>query len=310
MSDFAARMRTYSMKGTMKPYFETKRGRAFNESIEDFLVSEQAKKIEGKVDLIFTSPPYPLVVPKKYGNFQGQEYLDWISGLAPKFAQLLSDEGSLVVEIGNSWDKGQPTMSTLPLETLMAISKSADLYICQQMVWHNPGKLPGPATWVNVKRERITDSFTHIWWFSKTPRPKANNRNVLLPYTDSMKKLIKSQKYNHGERPSGHKISETGFLGDNGGSIPRSAIIMSNTGFDSDYKNWCKKKKVPEHPARMPIGLADFFIKFLTDKNDLVLDPFGGSCTTGKSAETLKRKWICIEQNKDYLIGAKGRFQS
>jgi site-specific DNA-methyltransferase (cytosine-N4-specific) len=58
----------------------------------------------------------------------------------------------------------------------------------------------------------------------------------------------------------------------------------------------------------MPIALADFFIKFLTDPKDLVLDPFGGSCTTGKSAELLKRKWVCIEQNKEYLIGARGRF--
>jgi site-specific DNA-methyltransferase (cytosine-N4-specific) len=60
----------------------------------------------------------------------------------------------------------------------------------------------------------------------------------------------------------------------------------------------------------MPIDLANFFINFLTDKSDLVLDPFGGSCTTGKSAEELKRKWICVEQSKEYLIGAKGRFKS
>jgi site-specific DNA-methyltransferase (cytosine-N4-specific) len=58
----------------------------------------------------------------------------------------------------------------------------------------------------------------------------------------------------------------------------------------------------------MPIALADFFINFLTDPKDIVLDPFGGSCTTGKSAELLKRKWICIEQNKEYLVGARGRF--
>jgi site-specific DNA-methyltransferase (cytosine-N4-specific) len=58
----------------------------------------------------------------------------------------------------------------------------------------------------------------------------------------------------------------------------------------------------------MPIGLADFFIKFLTTPRDLVFDPFGGSCTTGKSAEVLKRNWVCTEQNADYLLGAKGRF--
>lgn len=293
----------------MKPYFSTKLGHAFNSPIEKFLDSEESAKLRGKVDLILTSPPYPLIVPKKYGNLQGEEYLNWISNLIPALVELLSENGSLVVEIGNAWNKGKPTMSTLPLETLMAIAKSGNLEICQQMVWHNPGKLPGPATWVNVKRERITDSFTHLWWYSKSDRPKANNKNVLLPYTDAMKRLIQNKKYNHGTRPSGHKISEKGFLGDKGGSIPKSTLIMANTGFDSEYKKWCKAKNVPEHPARMPITLADFFIKFLTDKNDLVLDPFGGSCTTGRSAESLKRKWICVEQNREYLIGAKGRFQ-
>ena len=200
-------------------------------------------------------------------------------------------------------------MSTLPLESLMAIQSKSDLNICQQFVWHNPGKLPGPATWVNIKRERITDSFTHIWWFSPTTRPKSNNRNVLQPYKPAMEKLISGRSYNYGSRPSGHTISETGFAQDNGGSIPPSTLIFSNTGFDTDYRAWCKAREIPQHPARMPISLADFFIKFLTEKNDLVLDPFGGSCTTGKSAENLDRRWICVEPDSIYLEGAKGRFQ-
>jgi site-specific DNA-methyltransferase (cytosine-N4-specific) len=294
----------------MTAFIKTKRGEAYNSSIEDFLRSKKALSLKGKVNLIFTSPPYPLVVPKKYGNKQGEEYLNWISDISRGLSDLLAEDGSLVVEIGNAWNKGQPTMSTLPIETLISISKSSNLKICQQFVWHNPGKLPGPATWVNVKRERITDSYTHIWWYSKIDHPKADNRKVLTPYTDAMKNLIKNKKYNHGTRPSGHKISEKGFLNDNGGSIPRSTLIYANTGFDSDYRDWCKKKGVPQHPARMPIDLANFFINFLTEKSDLVLDPFGGSCTTGKSAEDLKRKWICVEQNKEYLIGAKGRFKS
>jgi len=293
----------------MPPFIKTDKGEAYNASIEKFLTSKKGKSLIGKVNLIFTSPPYPLVVPKKYGNKQGDEYLEWIAKITKDLSKLLTKNGSLVVEIGNAWNKGTPTMSTLPIETLIAVSKSADLKICQQLIWHNPGKLPGPATWVNVKRERITDSFTHIWWYSKSEHPKANNRNVLTPYKEAMKNLIKNKKYNHGNRPSGHKISKTGFLSDNGGSIARSTLIYANTGFDTNYREWCKQKKVPQHPARMPIELAEFFIKFLTDKNDLVLDPFGGSCTTGKAAEKLGRDWICVEQNKEYLIGARGRFR-
>lgn len=288
--------------------FSTRLGKAYNQSIEEFIQSAESTRLKSKTDLIFTSPPFPLVSPKKYGNLVGEEYLEWIADLTPNLVNLLKPNGSLVVEIGNAWNKGEPTMSTLPLRTLMAIAEFGNLNICQQMIWHNPGKLPGPATWVNVNRERVTDSFTHVWWFSKSQHPKADNRKVLTPYTPAMKKLIKNRKYNHGDRPSGHKISEKGFLTNNGGSIPRSTLIYANTGFDTEYRNWCKVKNVPQHPARMPIALAEFFINFLTDKGDLVFDPFGGSCTTGKAAENLGRKWICVEKDKNYLIGAKGRF--
>jgi site-specific DNA-methyltransferase (cytosine-N4-specific) len=292
----------------MKKSFTTDYGTAYNSSIEDFLDSKEGKSLQGKVQLIFTSPPFPLVVPKKYGNKIGEDYLNWMAELSPKLTKLLKPNGSMVIEIGNAWDKGSPTMSTLPLKTLMAVADSADLRICQQMVWHNTAKLPGPATWVNIKRERITDSFTHIWWYSPSEHPKASNTRVLQPYKDGMVKLLKNKKYNSGTRASGHNISETGFLTKNKGAIPSSAILMANTSVDSNYSAWCKKKGIDLHPARMPIGLADFFIKFLTTPGDLVLDPFGGSCTTGKSAETLKRNWVCTEQNPEYLLGAKGRF--
>jgi DNA modification methylase len=292
----------------MKKFITTDLGAAYNATIEDFLESKQGLDLQGKVQLVFTSPPFPLVVPKKYGNLIGEEYLAWMTKISSGLKSLLKPNGSIVIEIGNSWDKGSPTMSLLPLKTLMSIAENCDLKVCQQFVWHNTAKLPGPATWVNVKRERVTDSYTHIWWYSINEHPKASNRRVLQPYKDGMKKLLNTKKYNAGERASGHKISETGFLKKNQGAIPSSAILMANTSVDKEYSKWCKDQNIVMHPARMPIGLADFFIKFLTTPGDLVLDPFGGSCTTGKSAESLKRKWVCVEQNIEYLQGAKGRF--
>jgi DNA modification methylase len=219
----------------------------------------------------------------------------------------LAESGSLVIEIGNAWDKGLPTMSTLPLETLISIKNELDLHVCQQFIWQNPSKLPGPANWVNRHRIRVKDSFTHIWWFSKTPWPKANNRNVLQPYTAAMEKLLKTQNYNQGARPSGHNMG-SGFLTRNEGSIPSSVISMANSAESKSYKEWCSQIDVPRHPARMPVGLAKFFIEFLTSEGDLVLDPFGGSNTTGFSAEALNRRWISVERDANYAKGSAGRF--
>jgi site-specific DNA-methyltransferase (cytosine-N4-specific) len=58
----------------------------------------------------------------------------------------------------------------------------------------------------------------------------------------------------------------------------------------------------------MPADLAKFFIKFLTLPDDLVLDPFGGSNTTGAAAEELDRYWIGIEASNEYIKGSRGWF--
>jgi DNA modification methylase len=289
--------------------YETKYGKCYQASIEDFLTSSVAHRLKNRVNLIFTSPPFPLASPKKYGNRVGRDYLEWIVTVVKNLIPLLAEDGSLVIEIGNAWDKGAPTMSTLPLKTLLAIEEETNLYLCQQFVWENSARLPGPATWVNKERIRLKDSHTHIWWFSPSPRPKANNRNVLTEYSPAMKRLIKTGKYNPGTRPSQHVIGEESFKTDNAGAIHGSTIVMGNTYSDPAYRAWCENAGVDLHPARMPINLAEFFIKFLTDTGDRVLDPFGGSNTTGKAAENLRRRWVTVERDANYVEGSRGRFQ-
>ena len=213
------------------------------------------------------------------------------------------------MEVGNSWEPGRPVMSTLALKALLAFLETGKLHLCQQFIWNNPARLPSPAQWVNVERIRLKDSYTHLWWMSPTVRPKADNRQVLAEYSDSMKKLLASKKYNAGKRPSEHNIGEKSFLTNNKGAIPSNVITLSNTQASSDYLDYCRKHNLEPHPARMPIGLPNFFIKFLTDRNGLILDPFGGSNTTGASAENLSRKWLSIEPRKDYIRASKGRFK-
>jgi DNA modification methylase len=58
----------------------------------------------------------------------------------------------------------------------------------------------------------------------------------------------------------------------------------------------------------MPAQLAEWFIKFLTQEGDLVLDPFGGSNTTGAVAEQLRRRWVVVEPVGEYIEGSRGRF--
>ena len=144
-----------------------------------------------------------------------------------------------------------------------------------------------------------------------TEKPKASNKRVLQEYSKAMKTLLKRGTYNSGKRPSEHDISETAFLRDNGGAIPSNVLTYANTQSVGDaYQTYCRENKLPLHPARMPADLAKFFIKFLTDADDIVLDPFGGSNTTGAAAEELERFWITIEASEDYIKGSRGRFSN
>lgn len=301
--------------------YKTSHGKMFHGRIEDAIENKAFQCLKGEVNLIVTSPPFPLVRKKRYGNATGEAYLEWLEALASPLSDLLTDDGSIVIEIGNAWEPGVPIMSTLPLEALLAFKRAAKLNLCQHVICHNPARLPSPAAWVTVKRARLKDSFTHVWWLSKSEEPKADNRRVLNPYSKSMRNLLNSKKYNAGTRPSGHKISETGFLKDNGGAIspnvlqfnggqiPESLLKFTGTSWDMDYRDYCKKLNIPTHPARMQPSLSAFFIQFLTDIDDLVLDPFAGSNTAGAVAENLGRQWIGVESDLTYVDGSRGRFE-
>jgi site-specific DNA-methyltransferase (cytosine-N4-specific) len=293
---------------TMKKAYKTKMGIFYEGTVEQVLKSEEFKKYKNKINLVFTSPPFPLNRKKKYGNLQGQEYIKWFTELALLFKDYITEDGSIVIELGNCWEPGKPVMSTLALKALLAFLEKGKYCLCQQFVWYNTAKLPSPAQWVNIERIRVKDSFTNIWWMSKTPYPKSDNRKILEEYSRSMKKLLKSKKYNSGKRPSEHVIGDTSFLVNNNGAIPSNVLVSANTYSNTNYQNYCRDQNLIPHPARMPLDIPTFFINFLTEQEDLVLDPFGGSNTTGESAEKLNRRWISIETVQSYINGSKGRF--
>jgi site-specific DNA-methyltransferase (cytosine-N4-specific) len=304
-----------------KPVYGTHLGSAYYGDSLAWLQSKPIQRKAGKVQLVFTSPPFPLNTKKRYGNFQGEQYIDWFAKFAPVLRDIVADDGSIVVEIGNAWEPKRPVMSTLVLRTLLKFLEKGKLNLCQEFVWYNPARLPSPTQWVNVERIRVKDAFTRIWWMSPSDRPKADNRKILREYSDSMKKLIHSGTYNAGARPSQHKIGAESFKTNNRGAIPPNVIDGdnaptigsllkgTNTHSHDQYQLFCRSNEIPLHPARMPQDLVEFFVRFLTDKGDLVLDPFGGSNTTGSVAERLGRKWLSCDADWNFVTSSISRFK-
>mgnify|MGYP001614563242 FL=1 len=262
---------------------------------------------QNSVDLILTSPPFGLVRKKSYGNEDADAYCDWFRPFAEGFKRVLKDDGSLVIDVGGAWKSGTPTRSLYHFKLLIMLCEEYGFHLAQEHYWWNPSKLPSPAEWVNVRRVRVKDAINCVWWLSKTPFPRANNKRILSPYSDSMRTLLKNG-YKAKMRPSGHDISSN-FSVDNGGSVPPNLLAIANTESNGAYQDYCRENNIEIHPARFPALLPEYFIRFLTNPGDMVLDPFGGSCITGMVAEALARKWACVELSSEYIRGGIGRFQ-
>ncbi|MCL6442272.1 MAG: site-specific DNA-methyltransferase [Alicyclobacillus sp.] len=261
------------------------------------------------VDLIITSPPFALLRPKSYGNEAQSQYVEWLMEFGREAFRVLKPSGSFVLDLGGAYERGKPVRSLYNYRVLIQFCDVLGFHLAEEFFWYNPSKLPSPIEWVNKRKIRVKDAVNTVWWFSKTDSPKADVTKVLVPYSERMKTLLKNAEkyYSPKERPSGHDIG-IGFAKDNGGAIPSNLLQIPNTESNSHYLRCCKLLGEKGHPARFPADLPRFFIKFLTDPNDLVVDIFSGSNTTGFVAEELERRWISIEIDHDFATLSAVRF--
>jgi len=292
---------------TPKIVFETEFGQAVCAKSEEYLPHLP----DNSVDLVVTSPPFALLRQKSYGNLDQSEYVDWLVSFGPLVHRVLKETGSFVIDLGGAYQRGIPVRSLYNFRVLLRMCDECGFFLAEEFFWHNPAKLPSPIEWVNKRKLRAKDSVNTVWWLSKTENPKADVSRVLAPYSARMKKLIEDPEkfYTPKDRPSGHDISKR-FGKDNGGAIPSNLLQYSNTESNSLYIRQCKANSLKPHPARFPRALPEFFIKFLTDEGDTVVDIFAGSNTTGEAAEALGRHWISIESNEEYVRTSAFRFMA
>ncbi len=287
------------LPGVVPTYF-TEKGAMYCGDARDLLRSLPADSI----NLVMTSPPYPLVFKKEYDNVDEDKYVSWLMSFVSEIRRVLRKDGSFVLNLGGVWRKGSPVRSLVHYQVAMEISKIMPL--AQEFFWYNPAKLPAPAEWVNVRRIRVRDSVEYIWWFGKGENPKADNRKVLREYSEDMHRLIR-RGLRATVRPSGHNITPK-FALDRGGSIPSNLIQAGNTDSSSEYFKKSKENNVRPHPARFPKEMPEFFIRLTTDLEDIVLDPFAGSNMTGWIAQSLRRRWVGFEIDQGYVKASALRF--
>jgi DNA modification methylase len=287
------------------PLYKTHYGAAY---LGDALMLLQ-KMPSDSIDLVITSPPFALQRQKEYGNVDQEEYVNWLLSFALEIKRVIKYTGSFVLDLGGAYRKGRPVRSLYNYRVLIKMCDELGWNLAEEFFWFNPSKLPSPIEWVNKRKIRAKDAVNTIWWFSKTDFPKANVRNVLIPYSDRMQLLLQNSEkyYSPKKRPSGHDISGR-FAEDKGGAIPPNLLQIPNTESNSQYLRCCKMVGIGGHPARFPEKIPEFFIKFLTDPGDIVLDVFAGSNTTGAVSESLSRRWLAFELERLYLAASAFRF--
>lgn len=266
---------------------------------------------DSSVNLVLTSPPFALQREKEYGNKAQHEYVAWLANFGRLVHRKLKEDGSFVLDLGGAYELGSPTRSLYNFRVPIHFCDEIGFHLAEDFYWHNPSKLPSPIEWVNKRKLRAKDSVNTVWWFGKTRWPKADVSKVLTEYSDRMKKLLEDPNgfYTPKKRPSGHDIGRA-FAKDNGGAIPPNLLQIPNSESNGSYLRGCKTVGVRGHPARFPAKLPEFFIRFLSEPGDLVLDIFAGSNTTGHVAECEGRKWLAFEEHLDYLAASSFRFFS
>jgi len=264
--------------------------------------------------LAITSPPYPLAVPRSYGNPTTEQYVDWICRMLEPVVKNLVPGGSICLNVSNDiFESRSPARSLYRERLVLALHDRLGLWKMDELIWRNPSKAPGPVRYASIDRTQLNVEYEPVYWMTNDPlKVKSNNRRVLQEHTDRHMKLLKQGGEQRDTSFSDGAYSlrpNSSFSNMTAGRIPRNVLTFGHRcPAQMAYKKAAKALGLPVHGAPMPLKLASFLIEFLSEPGDLVVDPFGGSFTTADAAERLGRRWMSTDCMVEYVLGGATRF--
>lgn len=268
---------------------------------------------DGVVDLIHCSPPYPYA-GKAYGDMDEASWVSFMYDAIVAMRPKLAPTGSMQWNVAETYKPGLPTKS-LHLDRLrIRLADEAGFHVLDSLFWHNPNRLAVPQSWVATRRIRLKSSVEHLLWISPNPYAEADNRRLLQPYGDWMRRHLAGEVASPkpGTRACGARFSASGssFARDNGGSIA-SVLVTAGVGRKPRaLEDGVRAEHLPAHPATMPQRVAEFGIKLATQEGGLVWDPMAGSLTTCRAALHLKRRFVGNDKHLGYLLGGRHAFNA
>ncbi len=246
----------------------------YNLDIEDYLKNLPNKKL---FDLVVTSPPYN--IGKEYETKKDfNDYIKWQEKIIDKIVPRVKDTGSICWQVGNFIEKD----SILPLDIpFHNIFSKHNLKLKNRIVWTYGHGLHS--------KKKFSGRYEVIMWYVKSDNYIFNLDDVRVPSKYPEKKAYKG--------PNKGKLSGNP-LGKNPDDVWNIPNVKSNH----------IEKTI--HPCQFPIALVERLILALTNKQDVVFDPYMGVASSGVAAFIHNRKFIGIEKNKDYFDIGKSRIDA
>jgi DNA modification methylase len=126
----------------------------------------------GSVKLVLTSPPYP-VVSRAYGRFTVPEWLHWMRRLAEIWKGLITEDGTIAINLMDVFVGGAPTLSPYIERFMLSAIDDVGLQLAGRMMWHSTNKL-GHIEWAAKRRVVPKNTLEHLLLFSRSDRPAWN----------------------------------------------------------------------------------------------------------------------------------------
>jgi site-specific DNA-methyltransferase (adenine-specific)/site-specific DNA-methyltransferase (cytosine-N4-specific) len=244
---------------------------------------------DNSVNLVMTSPPYADAI--HYGDevkcFKTDDYVDWFIPIVRELERVMTNDGSFILNINDKIDSG--FRSTYVFELIARIVKETNLKLYDRYIWFKKNGLPSAGN-------RLNDRVEYLFHFTKEKGHKSYIDRIRIPYSQkSLERFKNPIGYNQKIQSNGIKKVETlKNVKPNENGIKPENVIRFNTG--SAYRHKNREK----HPASFHPDMPHFFIEWLTDENDLVLDPFMGTGTVALVAKAKNRNYIGFEVNESY----------
>lgn len=270
----------------------------YNESSDNL-----SKLKDESIQTIFTSPPYYDVrtysdIENELGSEETSEkFVQRMANHLHACYRVLHKEGSFFINFGDKFLNKD--LQLIPHRVIIELQKKQWI-VRQTIIWHKKNRLPATSN------DNLTASYEYIFHLVKSKNYYYNQ--IPVPNNSSSKKgahIIKSKGAKYNDSNFGHVYINGLKDGKNLEDYWTEDVVETACVSQREIQ----KYGISDHPAPFPFEICVLPILQTSRPNDVVLDVFSGSGTTGEAALILGRKYVGYELNPNFNEGQKKRLE-